>query len=127
MLQKRIYNSPDAPAPIGPYSQAVGIGDLVFCSGQIPLPDKLEASISDQTHQVLKNLEAVLHQATCSFNDIVKVTIFLIDMKDFQAVNEVYGKYFTAQFPARSTIAVAGLPRGARVEIEAIAVKKHSV
>lgn len=114
-----------APAPIGPYSQAVLAGNELFCSGQIALdPQSGELAGSDaasQAEQALRNLGAVLEAGGMSYADVVKTTIFLVDMNDFAAVNEVYAKYFDAAKPARSTIAVAALPKGARVEIEALA------
>lgn len=114
-----------APAPIGPYNQAVRTGDYLFCSGQIaidPATGKLiDGDVATQTQRVLENLGAVLAAAGCSFNDVVKTTIFLVDMNDFATVNPIYGERFTAIPPARSTVAVAALPLGARVEIEAIA------
>lgn len=114
-----------APAPIGPYSQAVLAGNELFCSGQIALdPQSGELTGGDaasQAEQALRNLGAVLEAGGMSYADVVKTTIFLIDMNDFAAVNEVYAKYFDAAKPARSTIAVAALPKGARVEIEALA------
>lgn len=114
-----------APAPIGPYSQAVLAGNELFCSGQIAL-DAQSGELSGtgaaaQAEQALRNLGAVLEAGGMSYADVVKTTIFLIDMNDFAAVNEVYAKYFDAAKPARSTIAVAALPKGARVEIEALA------
>ena len=115
----------DAPAPIGPYNQAVRSGDFVFCSGQIALdPATGELVAGDagaQTRQAMNNLAAVLTAASATFANVVKTTIFLIDMGDFAAVNAVYGEYFNDTAPARSTVAVAALPRQARVEIEAIA------
>lgn len=114
-----------APAPIGPYSQAVLAGNELFCSGQIALdPQSGELAGGDaasQAEQALRNLGAVLEAGGMGYADVVKTTIFLIDMNDFAAVNEVYAKYFDAAKPARSTIAVAALPKGARVEIEALA------
>lgn len=114
-----------APAPIGPYSQAVLAGNELFCSGQIALdPQSGELAGSDaasQAEQALSNLGAVLEAGGMSYADVVKTTIFLVDMNDFAAVNDVYAKYFDAAKPARSTIAVAALPKGARVEIEALA------
>lgn len=114
-----------APAPIGPYSQAILAGNELFCSGQIAIdPATGELNGSDaaaQADQVLKNLGAVLEAANMDFSNVVKTTIFLVDMNDFAAVNAVYAKYFDAAKPARSTIAVAALPKNARVEIEAIA------
>lgn len=116
-----------APAPIGPYSQAVRSGKTIYCSGQIALDptsgNLIDGDVSAQAEQVMKNLGAVLAAANCDYGDVVKTTIFLIDMSDFAAVNAVYGKYFDAGKPARSTVAVAGLPRGARVEIDCIARK----
>lgn len=116
-----------APAPIGPYSQAILAGNELFCSGQIaidPATGELTgADAAAQAEQVLKNLGAVLEAAQMSYGNVVKTTIFLVDMNDFASVNEVYAKYFDAAKPARSTIAVAALPKGARVEIEAIAKK----
>lgn len=116
-----------APAPIGPYSQAVRCGKTLYCSGQIALDptsgNLIEGDVSAQAEQVMKNLGAVLSAAHYDYGDVVKTTIFLIDMDDFAAVNAVYGKYFDASKPARSTVAVAGLPRGARVEIDCIARK----
>lgn len=116
----------DAPAAIGPYSQAVAHGGLVFLSGQIPLDpatgELVRGTIVEETTRVLDNLAAVLAAAGSSFGQVVKTTIYLLDMGDFQAVNETYGKRFGGTFPARATVQVAALPRGARVEIEAIAL-----
>lgn len=114
----------EAPAPIGPYSQAICSGKELFCSGQIPLDPGGEMASQDvaaQTHRVLENLGAVLRAADFDFRDVVKTTLFLIDMNDFNAVNAVYEQYFGATKPARSTVAVAALPRDARIEIDAIA------
>lgn len=117
--------SENAPAPIGPYSQAILSGSELFCSGQIALdPQSGELVGSDaaaQAEQALSNLGAVLEAGGMSYADVVKTTIFLVDMNDFAAVNAVYAKYFDAAKPARSTVAVAGLPKGARFEVEAIA------
>jgi len=117
----------DAPAAIGPYSQAVEHAKMVFLSGQIPLDPQsgklIEGSIEAQTNRVLDNLGAVLKAAGCTWNDVVRTTIYLVDLADFQVVNETYGKRFGGTFPARATVQVAALPRGARVEIDAIAVK----
>jgi 2-iminobutanoate/2-iminopropanoate deaminase len=114
-----------APAPIGPYSQAVQCGTELYCSGQIPLDPKtgelVDGDVAAQTERAIENLGAVLCAAGYEFADIVKTTIFLVDMKDFAAVNAVYEKYFNMSKPARSTVAVAALPRGARIEIDAIA------
>lgn len=116
-----------APAPIGPYSQAILAGNELFCSGQIAIdPATGELTGSDaasQAEQVLKNLGAVLQAAGMDYSNVVKTTIFLIDMNDFSAVNAVYAKYFDSSKPARSTVAVAALPKGAIVEIDAIARK----
>jgi 2-iminobutanoate/2-iminopropanoate deaminase len=117
--------SPHAPAPIGPYNQAIRAGDFLFCSGQIPLDpatgELVAGDITAQTHRVMKNIEAVLAAGSATFEDVVKTTIFLIDMNDFAAVNGAYGSYFADTAPARSTVAVAGLPKGSRVEIEVVA------
>ncbi|MDY0300624.1 MAG: RidA family protein [Trichlorobacter sp.] len=117
--------TPNAPAAIGPYSQAVKSNNLLFCSGQIPLipetGEMLAGDIKKETEQVMKNLSAVLVAAGSSFDKVVKTTIYLTDMNDFPAVNEIYGSFFEGQKPARSTIAVAALPKGARVEIDAVA------
>lgn len=114
-----------APAAIGPYSQAIRSGDLLFTSGQIPLDPAtgkiIDGDIIAQTRRVMANLAAVLAAAGAEFADVVKTTIFLVDMGDFAAVNAVYGECFTAAPPARSTVAVARLPKDARVEIEMIA------
>jgi 2-iminobutanoate/2-iminopropanoate deaminase len=114
-----------APAPIGPYSQGILTGNELFCSGQIAIdPSTGELNGSDaaaQTEQVLRNLGAVLQAAQMDYGNVVKTTIFLVDMNDFAAVNTVYAKYFDTSKPARSTVAVAALPRGALVEIDAIA------
>jgi 2-iminobutanoate/2-iminopropanoate deaminase len=115
-----------APAAIGPYSQAVRSGSLVFCSGQIPLDPAtgqlVEGGIEAQTARVLDNLTAVLAAAGLTLGDVVKTTVFLVSMDDFPALNEVYARYFEEDPPARSTIGVAALPKGALVEIEAVAI-----
>jgi 2-iminobutanoate/2-iminopropanoate deaminase len=115
-----------APGAIGPYSQAIKAGGFVFVSGQIsidPLTGQFVAgSVAEQTEQVLKNLSAVLEAAGSSIDQVVKTTVFLADMKEFNAMNEVYGKFFTGEPPARATVAAAGLPKDARVEIEAVAL-----
>ena len=127
-MNKTVVQTPAAPAAIGPYSQAIVSGDLIFTSGQIPLDPAtgqlVTGDIRAMTERVMDNLAAVLGAAGCGFGDVVKTTIFLADMGDFAAVNETYGKRFTAEPPARSTVQVAGLPKGARVEIELIARKK---
>lgn len=122
-----IISTPDAPAAIGPYSQAVAHGDLLFCSGQIPLTPDGQGPVGEdaraQTAQIMKNIEAVLQAGGSEWKRVLKTTIFLVDMADFAAVNEVYGAYFPENPPARSTVAVCALPRGARVEIEVIAAR----
>lgn len=124
-MEKTIIQTHQAPAPIGPYSQAVKAGNMLFISGQIAIdPQTNELNNSDlntETHQVMKNLSAVLAAAGLDFNNVVKTTIFLSDMSLFAAVNEIYGGYFTEQFPARETVAVKGLPRNVHVEISMIA------
>ncbi len=115
----------NAPAAIGPYSQAIQVGNLLFCSGQIPLDpvsgEIVAGDIRRQTEQVMENIAAVLTEAGAGFNDVIKVTIFLVDMNDFGAVNEVYGRCFLEHKPARSTVAVKALPRGVLLEIEVTA------
>lgn len=124
---KHVISAEDAPKAIGPYSQAIGIGQMVFLSGQIPLDPKtgelVTGDIRLETERVLDNLAAVLAAANLTFEHVVRTTIYLTNLGDFQTVNETYGKRFTEPFPARATIQVAALPRGARVEIDAIAVK----
>jgi 2-iminobutanoate/2-iminopropanoate deaminase len=116
----------DAPAAIGPYSQAIKAGGFVFVSGQIPIDPRtgefVSGGIGEQTERVLQNLAAVLKAAGSGLEQVVKTTVFLADMKEFGAMNEVYGRFFTDRPPARATVAAAGLPRDARVEIEAVAL-----
>ncbi|ARU47776.1 putative enamine/imine deaminase [Sulfurospirillum diekertiae] len=122
----KIVSTTNAPAAIGPYSQAIVVNDMVFTSGQIALkPDGsfLEGDVEAQTTQVLENLKAVLKEAGSSLKKVVKTTIFLANMDDFAKVNEVYGSFFKENKPARSTVGVKSLPKNALVEIEAIAVK----
>ena len=123
---KKIISTNEAPAAVGPYSQAVRAGSMVFCAGQIPLDPKsgqiVSQDVAEQTRRVLDNLTAVLKSARLTLSDVVKTTVFVTDLADFQTVNEIYAKYFSAQPPARSTVQVAALPKAARVEIEAIAV-----
>ena len=118
-------NTPNAPAPIGPYNQAVYAGNLLFISGQIALnpanSELITANIVDETTQVMNNLKAILDSKGMSFANVVKTTIFLSDMNLFASVNEVYGKFFDTDFPARETIAVKGLPKNVNVEISMIA------
>jgi 2-iminobutanoate/2-iminopropanoate deaminase len=125
---RKPISTTDAPKAIGPYSQAVEApaGRVVWCSGQIPLDpatgELVQGDIAAQTERVMRNLDAVLRAGGAGFGDVVRTTIFLADLGDFAKVNEVYGRYFTAAPPARSTVQVAGLPRGARVEIDCVAV-----
>lgn len=125
----KIIATDQAPAAIGPYSQAVQAGGFVFCSGQIPLDpvtgDMVSGDIRQETRRVMENLRGVLQAAGCDFGCVVRTTIYLTDMADFPAVNEVYGGYFADQKPARATVAVAALPKGARVEIDAVAVAQN--
>ena len=122
---KRAISSPDAPKAIGPYSQAVRAGQLLFVSGQVPLDPAtgqiVDGDIAAQTHRVFRNLAAVLAAGGRSFADVVRTTVFLADMNDFVAVNAVYGTYFEEPYPARATVQVARLPKDARVEIDVIA------
>jgi len=127
---KQIVTSAKAPSAVGPYSQAVQAGEFLFLAGQIPLDpvsgDITGTTAAAQTEQVLKNIYAVLQAGGCSFSDVVKTTVFLTDLKDFAEMNEVYEHYFGEEFPARSTIQVAALPRSALVEIEVIAKLPNS-
>ena len=124
---KKIIHTPDAPAPIGPYSQAVMVGNVLYTSGQIalnPATGELETrDITQETTRVMHNLEAILKAAGFQFSDVVKTGIFLSDMNFFNRVNEVYASYFTGNFPARETVAVRTLPRNVNVEISMVAVK----
>ena len=123
---KNIVNTNNAPAPIGPYSQAVAAGGFVFLSGQIALNPQtgelVTGDIKTETKQVMENIGAILKQAGLDFNNIVKTSIFLMDMQNFSHVNEVYGTYFSDNFPARETVQVAGLPKGVNVEITVTAL-----
>lgn len=125
---KTIIQTDSAPAAVGPYSQAVLLGDFLFCSGQISINPQTQevftGDIKQQTEMVLNNIEAVLRQANLNFSNVIKTTIFLTSMNDFAAVNEIYAKRFSQNPPARSTVAVAGLPKGVNVEIEVIAHKQ---
>ena len=124
---KNIINTQNAPAPIGPYSQAVIVGNLLFVSGQIPMDaatgNLLMDDIKTETRQVMNNIKAILEEAGSDFSDIVKTSIFLKNMENFAQVNEVYGTYFKDKFPARETVEVSGLPKNVNVEISVIAVK----
>lgn len=122
---KKVIATQEAPNAVGPYSQAISLGNLLFCSGQISIDPKTNevftGDIKKQTEMVMSNIAAVLKANDMNYGHIVKTTIFLTSMADFASVNEVYGKYFTAEPPARSTVAVAGLPKGVNVEIEVLA------
>lgn len=124
---KKIINTPNAPSAIGPYSQAVEVGNMLYTSGQIAINPKtgnlILGDIQEETHQVMKNIEAVLEAAGYDLSSIVKTTIFLTDMGNFIQVNEVYASYFSSDFPARETVEVAGLPKGVNIEISVIATK----
>lgn len=116
-----------APQAIGPYSQAIEAGDFIFVSGQIainPRTNEIEQGIEAQTHQVMKNLQAILKEAGATFNDVVKFTIFLADMEDFAEVNEIYGSYLEEPYPARATVEVSRLPKDVQVEMDVIVYKK---
>ena len=123
---KKIISTNEAPAAVGPYSQAVRVGSTVYCAGQIPLDPKsgqiVPGDIGAQTRRVLENIAAVLRAESLSFENIVKTTVFLTNLSDFETVNEIYGSYFKKEPPARSTVQVPALPKGANIEIEVIAV-----
>ena len=123
----KVLNTDKAPAAIGPYSQAIRTGNLVFVSGQLPIDPATgafpEGGIQEQTRQSILNAQAILQEAGLSLSHVVKTTVFLADMGDFAAMNEVYAQFFQAPFPARSAVAVKTLPKGALVEIECIAAK----
>lgn len=123
---KKVIATNDAPAAVGPYSQAIAVGNMLFCAGQIPLDpatgDLVGTDVTAQTERVCQNIAGVLKANDMSFANVVKTTVFLTDLANFAAMNAVYSKYFVEPFPARSTIQVAGLPRGAQVEIEVTAV-----
>jgi len=125
MATKTIVKPAKSPPAVGPYSHAVRIGDLLFCSGQIPIDPAtgslVASDIKAQTERVLQNVKAILDDQKLTFANVVKSTVFVTKLADFTAMNEVYAKYFTSDFPARSTIQVAALPKGANVEIEVIA------
>jgi 2-iminobutanoate/2-iminopropanoate deaminase len=124
-MSKKVISTSDAPAAVGAYSQAVAANGFLFCSGQVPLDPQsgelVGGSVADQTRRCLDNLAGVLGAAGASLADVVKVTAFLLDMGDFPEFNEAYGEFFGDHPPARATVAVAGLPKGAQVEIECIA------
>jgi 2-iminobutanoate/2-iminopropanoate deaminase len=124
---KKVINTTDAPAPIGPYNQAIVAGNLIFVSGQIPLHpftgELVTDNITAATHLVMENIGAILNEVKADFSHIVKTSIFLTNLGDFAEVNEVYGTYFEDNYPARETVQVSGLPKGVNVEISVIAVK----
>lgn len=125
MANKQIIKPSKSPAAVGPYNHAIRAGDLLFCAGQIPIEpgsgDLVKGDIKVQTQRVLENVKAILEDQKLTFAHVVKSTVFLTNLADFAGMNEVYAKYFTADFPARSTIQVAALPKGANVEIEVVA------
>lgn len=125
-MEKRIINTKNAPAPIGPYNQAIFVKDTLYISGQIAIiPETGElnnATLQHETHQCMKNLGAILTEAGLDFSNVIKTTIFITDMKRFAEINEVYDQYFTADFPARETVEVAALPKFVNVEISMVAV-----
>lgn len=126
-MDKTVITTPKAPAPIGPYNQAIQTGNFLFISGQVcidPATGQLKnKDIQEETHQVMHNLKAILNEAGMDFNNVVKTTIFITDMNRFAEINEVYGKYFSEKFPARETVQVSALPKFVNVEISMIAVK----
>lgn len=125
-MEKRIINTASAPAPIGPYNQAVMVNGTLYISGQICIDPSTggmkNRDIQDETHQVMQNLKSILTEAGMAFTNVVKTTIFITDMKQFSEINEVYGKYFSGDFPARETVQVSALPKFVNVEISMIAV-----
>ena len=125
-MEKQIIKTTGAPAPIGPYNQAVKAGKMLFISGQVAIIPGTETlvteNITEETIQVMKNLQAILTEAGTNFGNVVKTTIFLSDMSLFAAVNEIYGQFFTGDYPARETVAVKGLPKNVNVEISMIAI-----
>ncbi len=128
-VEKKIIYTEKAPKPIGPYSQAIIAGDFIFTSGQIPIDPKtnqlVQGDIKEQTRQVLENLKAILEEAGVTFDDVVKVTVYMKDLNEFSAMNEVYSEYFKNSPPARTTVEVSRLPRDVKIEIDLIAVKKQ--
>jgi 2-iminobutanoate/2-iminopropanoate deaminase len=125
MPTKTIIKPAKSPAAVGPYNHAVRVGDLLFCAGQIPIEpatgNLISGDIKVQTERVLENVKAILDDQKLTFSNVVKSTVFLTNLADFAGMNEIYAKYFTENFPARSTIQVAALPKGANVEIEVVA------
>jgi len=125
-MDKKIVHTDGAPQAIGPYSQAVQVGQFLFTSGQLgldPQTGQFPEGVKEQAKQSLKNVQAILEEAGLTLNDVVKTTVFLKDMNDFADVNDIYASFFTTPYPARSAVEVARLPKDARVEIEVIAVK----
>jgi len=125
-LNKKVISTSDAPAAVGPYSQAIKVGDYIFISGQLPLDPSsgkiISHNLEDQTKQVLENIKAILRASSCTMDDLIKITIFLKDMDYFADVNKIYNKYFSSQYPSRSCVEVNRLPKDALIEMEAIAV-----
>lgn len=130
-MERQVIHSPQAPQAIGPYSQAIRVGEFIFCAGQTPIDpatgNLVAGGIAEQTRQCLQNLSAVLQAAGTSMSNVVKTTVFLLDMNEFQKMNAVYAEFFPANPPARSTVQVARLPKDARVEIEVIATAQQVV
>ena len=126
---KKIINTDKAPSPIGPYNQSIMINNLLFVSGQIPINPKtghlITSDIISQTHQVMENIEAILKEASMDIKDIVKTSIFLKDMNQFSQVNEVYGSYFSGDYPVRETVQVSKLPKDADIEISVMAYREN--
>lgn len=126
-MEKKIINTKNAPAPIGPYNQAIMVNNTIYISGQVcidPTTGNLKnKDIQEETHQVMQNLKAILQEAGLSFSNVVKTTIFITDMNRFSEINEIYGKYFSGDFPARETVQVSALPKFVNVEISMIGVK----
>ena len=123
-MRPHIIEPANSPKPVGPYSHAVRVGDLLFCSGQIPLTKEgklVEGGVKEQSRQVLQNVVAILQDQSLTCENVIKATVFMTDLGEFADMNAVYGEFFKSNFPARSTIQVAALPRGAKVEIEVIA------
>jgi len=125
--RKKVVFTRDAPSPIGPYSQGIRIGNFLFTAGQIPIDPKtnelIKGDIQKETRQVLENIKAILEAEGFSLNDVIKVNIYLVNLDEFPKVNEIYWEYFKENFPVRTTIGVASLPKGVRIEIDAIAYR----
>jgi len=129
-MEKKVVYTEKAPKPVGPYSQAIIAGDFIFTAGQIPIDPKtnqiVQAGIKEQTRQVLENLKAVLEEAGATFDDVVKVTVYMRDLNEFSEMNEVYSQYFKNSPPARTTVEVSRLPRDVKIEIDLIALRKQA-